>query len=133
MARPTKFCDERTERLLSALRAGNTRRAAAAFAGVSDDTLERWEQRYADFAEAIKKAEASAEVQHVAIVAQAAQSGVWQASAWWLERRRPADYGRRERVDLNVIRSEAQRLAEQLGLDVDEVVSEARRILHGER
>jgi hypothetical protein len=33
-------------------------------------------------------------VRFVAQIARAAQDGTWQAAAWWLERRRPLDYGR---------------------------------------
>jgi len=47
------------------------------------------------FLAAVKKAEADAIVRHVANIAKAAQDGQWQASAWWLERRYPAEYGRR--------------------------------------
>jgi hypothetical protein len=81
-------------RLCDALAAGNTRRAACAFAGISQDSLGRWLRRYADFADAIQKAEGEAELRHVAVVTGAAQAGVWQAAAWWLERRFPNDYGR---------------------------------------
>jgi len=119
MARPTKRTPALEQRLMGALRAGNTRRAAASFAGVSEDSLQRWERRSAAFADALKKAEADAEVRHVANIAKAAQDGTWQASAWWLERRRPDDYGRRERVDLDVYIRER---AAELGLDPQEAL-----------
>jgi hypothetical protein len=130
MTRPTKRTPALEQRLLGALRAGSTRRAAAPFAGVSEDSLERWERSSAGFADAIKKAEADAEVRHVANIAKAAQDGTWQASAWWLEPRRPDDYGRRERIELN-IRQTAERLGAELGLDPDELVREAERLVRG--
>ena len=94
MARPRKLTADVQRRLCDALAAGNTRRAACAFAGISEDSVARYRDRFADFADAIQKAEADAEVRNVAIVTRAAQSGVWQAAAWWLERRFPHDYGR---------------------------------------
>jgi len=99
VGRPSKQTPERTQRLLSALTAGNTRRAACLYAGISDETFATWQRRSLDFLEAVKKAEADAEVRHVANIAKAAQGGQWQASAWWLERRRPEAYARRYDAD----------------------------------
>ena len=93
--RPSKRTPEREARLLSALSAGNTRLHACRYAGISDETFANWQRRYLDFLDAVKKAEADAIVRHVANIAKAAQDGQWQASAWWLERRYPAEYGRR--------------------------------------
>ena len=38
----------------------------------------------------------------MALIAKAAGEGNWQAAAWWLERRFPERWGRRERVDATV-------------------------------
>ena len=54
---------------------------------------------FAQFAKAIKEAEAEAEVQYVKVIKNAAASGNWQAAAWWLERRKAADYRRVDRVE----------------------------------
>jgi len=96
--RLSKHTPEREQRLLSALSAGNTRQAACHYAGISDESLRRWQQSV-EFVERLKKAEADAEVRHVANIAKAAQDGQWQASAWWLERRRPEAYARRSDTD----------------------------------
>jgi hypothetical protein len=93
-----KDTPERRDRILQALRAGNTRGASCAYAGMSADTFARAMQRSADFAEAVKEAEASAEVRHVANIAKAAGDGIWTASAWWLERRRHEEWRKREEV-----------------------------------
>jgi hypothetical protein len=83
--------------LIQALNAGNTRRAACDYSGVSEDSFARWLARYADFADAVTKAEADAEVRNVAIIQQAASKS-WQAAAWWLERRRHDDWRSRQEV-----------------------------------
>lgn len=88
------------EQVLTALKAGNTRRASCGYAGVSEDTFARWLDIQPDFAEQVKKAEADAEVRHVANIAKAAGKGTWQASAWWLERKQYQDWRRRDEVSL---------------------------------
>jgi hypothetical protein len=87
--------------------------------------------RFAGFSDAIKKAESEAEVRMVAHVLKAATDGTWQAAAWWLERRRPTDYGRRDRVELT-IRQQAEKLAAEMGIDAAELIAEAERIVSGE-
>lgn len=129
MARPSKLTPEREQRLLAAIRAGSTYRAAAAAAGISEDTLARWVKRSAANAEALTRAEGESEVALVAIIRAAAPHD-WRAAAHLLERRWPDSWGRREKLDVN-IRQEAQRLADQLGLDVDELIAEANRIVKG--
>jgi len=128
MARPTKQNPERDALLFSALREGNTRRAACAYAGVSEDSLARWLARSADFAERIKEAENMAEQQYVGAIRRAAHQGNWTAAAWWLERRRAQDWGRVDRVEVT-IRRQAEKIAAELGLSTDEVLAEAERIV----
>lgn len=55
---------------------------------------------YRDFADAIKKATPQAEIKAVEGVLKAGREGNWQALAWFLERRFPERYGRRDRVSL---------------------------------
>lgn len=101
MARPSKRTPEREARLLQALASGNTRRAACAHAGISDETFSTWCKRYLDFLEAVQKAEAAAEVRAVATIIRASDKQ-WQAAAWWLERRRPVDFARQEKIDSKI-------------------------------
>ena len=79
--------------ILNALRVGNTRRASAAAAGVSHETFYRWLANVT-FCDEVIKAEADAELRFLGQVATAAKTS-WQAAAWWLERSRPDQYGRR--------------------------------------
>lgn len=90
------------EMVLQALRAGNTRRASAGYAGIEWSTLWRWTQEDATFRSQVEKAEADAEVRHVANIAKAATDGVWTASAWWLERRQHGDWGRKDMLALKL-------------------------------
>jgi hypothetical protein len=85
-----KQTPERVERLLKALRAGNTRRASCAYAGITDDTLSNWCKK-SDFSDMVQKAESEAEMRNVQVIMKAAEKS-WQAAAWWLERRRREDY-----------------------------------------
>ena len=92
--RPTKYNKEVVQRITQALRAGNTRRASCAYAGISEDTLAVWLKDIPEFSDAIKKAEGDAEVRNVAIIQKAADT-TWQAAAWWLERKHKAEWSSR--------------------------------------
>jgi len=131
VARPSKFTPERQQRILTALSAGNTRKAACEYAGVEQHTFQRWLLRYVHFAQAVTRAEGDAEVRMMALVHQAAPND-WRAAAWWLERRRSSDYGRRDKLELD-IREMASRYADQVGVDVDTLIAEAERIVRGDR
>jgi hypothetical protein len=87
------------KRLCDAIAAGNTRNDAAEYAGVGESTLRRWlaqgrrrrSGKFRALLAAVKKAEADAVVRNVAIIQKAASTS-WQAAAWWLERKRDADW-----------------------------------------
>jgi hypothetical protein len=138
MGRPLKLTPDVQGRIVQAIAAGNTRETAAAYAGINVATLYRWLAEAAagangikrEFHEAVKKAEADAVVTSVAIIRQAAHDS-WQAAAWWLERRYPDDWARRERLEIkHLIETEAKRVADELGLpDSAEVVAEVERLL----
>lgn len=84
MARPTKLTPDVQKRICEALRAGNTRKASAAFGGVDYATFAEWISRgedrnrrksnveFAEFAEAVTRAESECEVENVAILKKAA-------------------------------------------------------------
>jgi hypothetical protein len=120
--------------LLASLRVGNTRRAACRAAEISDDTLRRWLKRDPALASAVESAEAEAEQRFVGQVAGAARDGSWQAAAWWLEHRRPEDWGRRYRADLIIdVEREAGRIALAAGLDVKQLLAAVERLLRDAR
>jgi hypothetical protein len=57
--------------------------------------------------------------------------GGWRAARWWLEVRRPQDWGRKPRLeDVPVdLRWEAERIAAAAGVDPDELLARAERLL----
>lgn len=128
MGRPTKLTSEREGAILDALREGNSRTVAARLAGVGEATLRDWMARYPRIRAAIEKAEAQAEVAHVANIAQAAKDGTWQASAWWLERRQHAAWGKVDRLEIEIKRA-AERVAQQTGADPEWLVKRAAEIV----
>ena len=79
--RPTKLTPDVQKRLCDALRAGNTRQAAAAYAGVHRSQFYRWLERgekakrgkFRDFRDTATRAENAAEVRCVAVLQKAAQ------------------------------------------------------------
>lgn len=104
MGRPAKLTPEVQAAIATALATGNTRATSCAYAGISYQTFLNWLERgekavsgqYFEFLEAIKKAEADAAVAAVATIKQASRT-TWQAAAWWLERRYPAEWGKQEK------------------------------------
>jgi hypothetical protein len=129
MARPTKYTTERVAKIVEALQGGNTRAAASAFGGVDQATFDRWMLRYAHFAEAVREAEAQAELAHVATIKHASDSGDWRAALAWLERRRNRDWGKREKLE--IIES-VREMARSEGWDHDEeaaAIAEVERLM----
>ena len=104
LGRPTKLTPELQEKVCAALRVGNYATVAIQYAGISEHTYYEWLQRgesepgsiYERFRAAVRKAEADAEVEGVAIIEQAGRKE-WQARAWLLERKYPYKWGRFER------------------------------------
>ncbi len=105
MGRPSKLTPVVAARILEAVELGATWERAADAAGVGASTLRDWRQRgeagekpFAAFLAALKRAEGAGVERALMVIRKAAAAGAWQASAWLLERRYPADYGRRSEV-----------------------------------
>ena len=100
---------ERAIAVAAALRAGATRTAAAARAGLDQNTFWRWMKDDAAFVELVEKAEAEAEMVYLTRFFQAAQDPAdWRAAASWLERRRSASWGRGRRVNGVAVKTESE-------------------------
>lgn len=115
--KPDLLTPERQDKICLALAAGNTRADAAILASVTPRTFRNWMSRgckstrgkFRNFREAVQKAEAECAARQVAIVLQAARGDAsrgiaptWTAAAWWLERKRPDDFGRKDRSRVEV-------------------------------
>lgn len=98
--RPCKLTPEVQKRIVDALRGGNFRETAAKWAGVSPGVVSQWMSRkgepYESFQRAVDDAEQGAEVRSVALIMKAAAEDPKHAQ-WWLERKFPERWGRKER------------------------------------
>lgn len=107
--RRSKLTPEVEKKIIQALKDGNYFAVACKLAGISPQTGHEWIARgrgtdktrkssktFADFANAVKNAEAAAEDKAVRKIV-AAGTETWQAAAWYLERKFPDRWARRER------------------------------------
>jgi transposase len=131
--RPTKLTPARREQLASLVRTGVPVETAALAPGIHRDSFFAWVRRgqdalvardqgetvearelpYLEFAEAIARARAEAEVEAVQIVNTAMERD-WRAAAWLLERLSPARWGRRAHADVDVVHHQATALEGQI-------------------
>lgn len=100
--RPTKYIPETVDKILEAVKLGAPLTHACNYAGVSFETFNEWRKRYSEFSERLKEAEGHAVKGWLDKIEAAASSGNWQAAAWKLERRYPHDFGRRDRMPVDV-------------------------------
>lgn len=110
MGRPTKLTPDKHDRIITALKAGNYFETAARYAGVDPSTAHRWLNRgkdedapteYQEFRNAVESARAEAEARNVALIQQAANTGTWQAAAWFLERTAHQRWGRKQSLEVS--------------------------------
>ena len=142
--RPTKHTPERELLLLEALRAGNTRKAASAAAGIHQDTMLDWVNADPAFSDQCVRAEMEAERAAVGRIREAGRGHElirrdettttrkngdvvtrvqeewsqpqWLAEAWWLERKNAEEWGKREPLAVfNVDARQVTLIAPDLG------------------
>jgi len=102
--RPSKLTEELKANLTKVIAAGNYYQAACDYVGISYSIFREWivkgEQaksgKYFDFSEAVKKAEAQAEIRMVQEW-QKQMPENWQAIATFMERRYPDRWGRQDK------------------------------------
>lgn len=124
MARETKLDDLRSKRICDALKAGHSYAAAARAGGVDENTIHNWiargragEQPFLGFLGRVEAANQEAEDRAVRVLTSKFDSDderiALNAAQWWLERRRPADWGKRAEVEEPLSVEEAERLVEE--------------------
>lgn len=106
MPRPTKCTPELTEKICEYLASGCYVCTACQAVGISETTLGNWraraaegEEPYVTFVEAVKEAEAKAELRALALV-QKAMPENWAAAMTWMERKFPDRWSRGERREV---------------------------------
>ena len=90
-------------------------------AGISDSIFYKWKARgekenegvYLQFLQASLKASEQFKQTNINIIQAAAKDGTWQAAAWLLERKHPEEFGRRDRMNID-LNSQEDKLAEML-------------------
>lgn len=108
--RPSKFTPERIETLLRHIAEGNYIDTACRLADVDYTTIRHWvmlgerdgKGQYWEFAKQLKLAEAQAEADRVASIIKAGKFDDWKANAWYLERKYPERWGKKEFMDANI-------------------------------
>ncbi len=104
-----KLTKELIEKAADIIARGNYYKVAIDVLGISDQSWYEWMRQgemdkskdikslKSEFFESIKKAEADAIDRNLSIIQKA---GNWQASAWYLERKYPEQWGKRDNVNL---------------------------------
>lgn len=119
MARKTKLTDTVMKKIIEAIEKGNTYENAALLSGIAERTFYYWMEKgekeqdgkYYQFLQEVKKANATAEQRNVIIIQDAAMDQ-WQAAAWFLERRNPAKWGRKDALRLSGASEMEERMIE---------------------
>lgn len=125
-AKPEKFNLDNPniqKKFLDTVKLGATIADACGVCGFSDDTLRRYLDKNASFAESYYAARHEAKVSCVASIRKAA-IGNWQAAAWFLERSDPETWGRTQKIILKVEPDLLKRLqtqADSSGVDLASV------------
>ena len=109
--RPSKLDDAIIKNISNAIMLGLNYMRTAELVGISDHCFLDWRKigeqdynkgensLYSKLFLAIKKAEAQGIASRLARINEAEKEH-WQAGAWWLERRYPDEWGRKERVEM---------------------------------
>lgn len=111
VGRKTKLTEKMIEEIAKHIELGMINKDVAQLVGISETTFYNWMNEgenskddnniFRKFYLKVKEAEAKAIKRNLAIIQRAANEGNWQAAAWFLERKRPEDWGRKDRVNIN--------------------------------
>lgn len=105
--KPYKLDEELADNLVNAIKLGSYIEHACAYAGINSSTYRRWRQNaekeiepYKSLFERIYQAEAEAVMRRLGRIEKAAADGNWQADGWFLERKYPDKFGKRDKITL---------------------------------
>jgi transposase len=108
--RPSKFTPEIKDNICEYISQGNYLDTSCRLAGIDYSTFRGWmvkgEQEgkgeYFEFLRQVRLAEAQAEAERVRLILQAGKLDDWKANAWYLERKYPDRWGKKEHLDAKV-------------------------------
>jgi len=111
--RPTKLTPELQKEICTYIENGSSFIDACTLCNISEGIFYEWKKhgreaiekgisnRYSDFLESLKKAEAKFKVYHIQRITLAAKSSQhWTASAWILERKYNSEFGRKDSMNI---------------------------------
>jgi len=121
MGRPSKLTEELQTEICEYIASGNTFKRACRLSGISDSIFYDWKAKgekekqgkYSEFLDTIKRSSEKFKQTNIDIIQQAAKGGTWQAAAWLLERKHPEEFGRRDRINID-LNSQEDKLAKML-------------------
>ncbi|MCX6154926.1 MAG: hypothetical protein NT007_12285 [Candidatus Kapabacteria bacterium] len=99
-----KYSKAITESIVMELRQGNGRVRTCKAVGITHETFMNWITKYSEFSDTIKKAEKAGimlKKEEAEQCIREAQKKQWQAAAWFLERKFPKEYGRKENIEMH--------------------------------
>lgn len=88
--------------ILNYIRDGNTIKDSCLMAGISRASLYRWLRTDKSLRIELKRAEVEGVKFHLANITKASERD-WKASAWWLERKYPKQFGKPRQIEVNSI------------------------------
>ena len=103
-----KYGKEITEEIANHIKEGLTNKDAAVLSGITEQTLYDWIKKHSNFSQSLQKAEAEAKQKMINTVRRAASGfkdgdkkiyPVWQAAAWWLERKHRNEYAIKQEIE----------------------------------
>lgn len=128
--RPTKLTDGRMKRICKHIEDGVPPEHAACIEDVGRATFYKWTSQgrqkagiYRDFVDAIEKAKATALARCITVIRKAADSGTWQAAAWFAERQHPDEFALRQKVDVHQNIEPVKLEVKNDGPDVDRIAA----------
>jgi hypothetical protein len=127
--RPPKYCEAIHTSICQALELGMSRTTAAEINGINRDTLLQWTIKYPSFSGDVQLAEAKAKRRATLTITTAIQKGDVAAAFRYLALKEREEWRESKEVNVNVqIRQKAERMAEELGVPVDELMETAESI-----